>query len=185
MTNRSRPLPYVNAYADRHGKMRHYFRRKGFPRRALPGQLGSREWREAYDAALASTAPTAPRSAKIERRRIPNGDHVTWSIKKAFHTAQSRAPRRGVPFELTVTDVRDMFGLQLGKCAVTGLPFKCEPQSRFHKAPFAPSLDRKDCRKGYTLDNVRLVCVAVNFAMGEWGEAVFEQIARGYWTKRA
>lgn len=29
-------LPYVNAYKDRHGRMRYYFRRKGYARRSLP-----------------------------------------------------------------------------------------------------------------------------------------------------
>lgn len=48
-----RDLPtYVHRFRDRHGKMRHYFRRPNYPNVALPGLPGSREFREAYEAAL-------------------------------------------------------------------------------------------------------------------------------------
>lgn len=44
-------LPYIKAYKDRHGKMRYYFRCPGAPTVALPGQPGSREFLDAYNAA--------------------------------------------------------------------------------------------------------------------------------------
>lgn len=31
------------------------------------------------------------------------------------------------------------------------------------------SIDRVDCTKGYTKDNIRLVCWWLNAAMGTWG----------------
>lgn len=45
-------LPYVNAYRDRRGKQRYYFRRKGFARKSLPGEPGSAEFLQAYTAAM-------------------------------------------------------------------------------------------------------------------------------------
>jgi integrase len=47
------PLKYVNAFRDRHGKMRHVFRRRGFKKVPLPGLPGSEEFMAAYQAALA------------------------------------------------------------------------------------------------------------------------------------
>ena len=47
------------------------------------------------------------------------------------------------------------------------------------KCPFAPSIDRKKSKLGYTADNIRLVCTAVNFGMGEWGDEVLRKIAKG------
>jgi hypothetical protein len=44
--------------------------------------------------------------------------------------------------------------------------------------PYAPSLDRIECSKGYTASNTRLVCVAVNFGMNEWGEDVYRELAK-------
>jgi integrase len=57
-------LDYVHAYADRHGKVRYYFRRKGFKRVSLPGKPGSAEFMSAYQLALG----TAPRTEIGARR---------------------------------------------------------------------------------------------------------------------
>jgi integrase len=46
-------LPYVQRFRDRYGKVRHYFRRAGSPRLALPGEPMSREFLAAYHTALA------------------------------------------------------------------------------------------------------------------------------------
>ena len=43
-------LPYVQTYRDRHGRVRHYLRRPGAPRLALPGEPGSVEFMAAYHA---------------------------------------------------------------------------------------------------------------------------------------
>lgn len=46
-------LRFVNAFRDRNGQIRHYFRRRGCKSAALPGFPGSIEFMEAYQAALA------------------------------------------------------------------------------------------------------------------------------------
>lgn len=51
-------LRYVNSYTDRHGKPRHYFRRKGQPQVALPGDPGSEAFMAAYAAAMHGKAET-------------------------------------------------------------------------------------------------------------------------------
>jgi integrase len=45
-------LEYVNAFRDRHGRLRHYFRRRGCKATPLPGLPGSAEFMTAYAAAL-------------------------------------------------------------------------------------------------------------------------------------
>ena len=52
-------LQYVNSFRDRHGRLRHYFRRPGCKAVALPGLPGSTEFMVSYQAALAGE--TAPR----------------------------------------------------------------------------------------------------------------------------
>lgn len=49
-------LRYVNAFHDRHGRLRFYFRRRGFKSVPLTGSPGSTEFMDAYQAAL-SGAP--------------------------------------------------------------------------------------------------------------------------------
>lgn len=58
-------LPFVQAYYDRHGKRRYYFRRKGWPRVTLPGLPGSPEFYAAYARAMAAPARAEP-SLKLE-----------------------------------------------------------------------------------------------------------------------
>jgi integrase len=50
-------LQFVHAFHDRHGKLRHYFRRPGFKQTPLVGPPGSAEFMEAYQAALAGLTP--------------------------------------------------------------------------------------------------------------------------------
>ncbi len=45
---------------DRHGKLRHYLRRPGFPRAALPGLYGSEEFAEAYRLAMGGAPHCEP-----------------------------------------------------------------------------------------------------------------------------
>lgn len=45
-------LPYVQRFVDRNGHVRHYFRRRGYERKALPGSVGSAEFMAAYQEAL-------------------------------------------------------------------------------------------------------------------------------------
>lgn len=40
------------------------------------------------------------------------------------------------------------------------------------RRPLAPSIDRIDSSLGYTRQNCRIVCAAVNYAMNVWGEDV-------------
>ncbi len=45
-------LAYVHRFCDRHGHLRHYFRRPGHPRVTLPGLPGTAEFMAAYRAAM-------------------------------------------------------------------------------------------------------------------------------------
>lgn len=61
-------LEYVQRFRDRHGKVRHYFRRPGFKRVPLPGLPGAAEFMAAYaDAAAQITAPA--RQIGVERTK--------------------------------------------------------------------------------------------------------------------
>jgi hypothetical protein len=74
--------------------------------------------------------------------------------------------------------IEKLYQQQRGRCAVTGIRFSMERwEKALVKHPFAPSIDRRDSELGYTDENVRLVCVATNFGMGQWGEGVFLSLA--------
>jgi integrase len=52
-------LKHINSFRDRHGRLRHYFRRPGHSAIALPGAVGSSEFMGAYTDALTTTASPA------------------------------------------------------------------------------------------------------------------------------
>ncbi len=50
-------VKYLKTYADRHGRLRSYYRRPGFPSVTLPGAPGSMAFALAYEAAAATARP--------------------------------------------------------------------------------------------------------------------------------
>lgn len=52
-------MMYVHSYIDRTGAVRHYFRKGGLPKVALPGIPGSAEFMKAYEAAVAGITAAA------------------------------------------------------------------------------------------------------------------------------
>lgn len=100
-------------------------------------------------------------------------------IRQMARGARQRARRHGLPSDDDLVDFAGaLFHAQHGRCALTGLSFDLrEVGTGQAKRPFAPSLDRIEGDKGYTKDNVRLVCQAVNFALNRFGEDVFYEIA--------
>ena len=106
----------------------------------------------------------------------PDIRHV---LKSVVSGAQSRARRAGRPLDPDLMSlVFALYSAQGGRCALTGLPFDLRIIGTGKtRRPFAPSLDRIDSTGGYTRDNVRLVCQAVNFALNAYGEDTFREIA--------
>ena len=116
-----------------------------------------------------SAEPAAVLDRPVEIRRLLN---------RLLRSAERRAAKAGIPFALAPRDLEILWDRQRGRCAVSALRFSL---LRFPRAlvkhPYGPSLDRIDAQAGYARGNVRLVCTAVNFGLGEWGDEVFIPIA--------
>ena len=79
-----------------------------------------------------------------------------------------------------------LYERQNGRCAVSGIEFSLQSYERaLVKHPFAPSIDRILSEGHYTPDNARLVCVAVNFGMGHWGQELYMTLARAAVAREA
>lgn len=81
---------YVHEYRDRHGKVRRYFRRPGFPPAALPGLPGSPEFMEAYR--FASVGLEVPKP-------IRNKDSLPGSVSAAIVAYYRSAAYQGMAEE--------------------------------------------------------------------------------------
>ena len=77
-------LKFVKAYVDRHGKVRHYFRKPGCKPVALPGLPGSDEFMAAYGQALADT-PRVEIAARQTRAGSINAMIIGYLGTAAFH----------------------------------------------------------------------------------------------------
>ncbi len=108
---------------------------------------------------------------------LPTGDHMDGA--RILATSRRNAKTRGIEHHLTAADLQAMLLRSKGRCEVTGIPFAYD-RGDAKKRPWSPSIDRIDSRLGYSADNCRLVCTAVNIAMNEWGEDVIARIARFY-----
>ena len=92
-------LRFVNVFRDRHGRLRHYFRRPGCKSVALPGLPGSAEFMETYQAALAGE--TSPR-IEIGASRTKPGTIAALTVayfnSLAFHSLapQTKQTRRNI-----------------------------------------------------------------------------------------
>jgi hypothetical protein len=67
-----------------------------------------------------------------------------------------------------------LYDAQGGRYALKGLRFDLHVVGSFKaRRPFTPSLDGIDSAGGYTRNNARLVCQAINFALNADGEDTF------------
>jgi hypothetical protein len=76
----------------------------------------------------------------------------------SLNTSRQTAARKGLPHELTISDLVKMWNDQDGRCAYTGVQMKYDGAG----SPESVSLDRVDSSKGYTKDNVVLCGVLIN-----------------------
>lgn len=88
-----------------------------------------------------------------------------------WHAARTRATKKGLGLDITWEYIYvSMLG---GNCAVSGLPFGYVTKGRSKLNPFAPSVDRIDNSRGYTIDNVQIVQSAYNRGKNDGEEIDF------------
>lgn len=80
-----------------------------------------------------------------------------------YNAAKQRANRKGIEFSISLDRIKT--ALEIGICEVTGISF-CNSEDR--KSAFSPSIDRTDNSKGYTEENVKIVCWGYNAAKNQF-----------------
>lgn len=100
--------------------------------------------------------------------------------KDLIRHAKFRALKKGIAFDLDdhCADVQSR--IDSGVCEVTGMPFNLDGGRTWD----SPSLDRVDPDSGYLYSNIRVVCHAVNSALGDWGETTLLKISQAILTRR-
>lgn len=91
-------------------------------------------------------------------------------------SAQNRAKRKGLVYELNPQFISVIMHSQGDKCVLTGIDFVFENDGKYRYRPFAPSIDRKSSNKGYTLDNIQITVCIVNKAKNEYPIELFDMM---------
>lgn len=168
----------VDKIKTRHGKMVYYYRPERETRIRLPFSPDHPEFAVHYEAAVNKW-----KEMQIHRRtQLTNGrekKRLEQLLMNRVKNAKARDKKRGRESDITSEWAVDLLRSQNYRCAVTGISF-FEKTDHWRVNPFHPSLDRLDNSKGYTMDNVRLVLLAVNMMRLDWGDTVFDCIAKAY-----
>lgn len=115
---------------------------------------------------------------KVRARKHQSIEFLAGVIRRS---AKSRAKLRGkkkkIEFNLSSKWIKEK--LEKGVCEATGLPFTM-PDGTGKSGPscFSPSLDRIDPKKGYTIDNTRLVIHSFNAAKNDGTDEDVLKMAR-------
>lgn len=104
--------------------------------------------------------------------------------RRVFAKTKARAKTTGTVYELTEEDEKTIVLRSNGVCEVSGIPFSLARNDSAFRAPYLMSVDRINSSIGYTLANTRLVCVAVNWALSDWGIGVFDRICAAYIARK-
>jgi len=94
--------------------------------------------------------------------------------------ARFRAFKTSLPFDLDRFLPEIQGRIDKGICEVSGLHLNLDGGLTWD----SPSLDRIVPSKGYLYSNIRVVCHAVNSALGSWGDAKMLEIARAILSRR-
>lgn len=121
-------------------------------------------------------------SNKEQRKEVQKkyNNTIKGRLIKTMKAAHSRAKINNLTYNLDTDFLLELWVKQNGKCALTKIEFELINKTNFISNPFAPSIDKINPKQGYTKNNVRLVCVAVNYALNEFGEEIFKQICQAY-----
>ena len=103
-------------------------------------------------------------------------------LTKLHSSSKHVRVKAGFTWEITVDDLVDLWEAQNGRCVATGLVMAHHRDGSGHK-DFNASIDRINPRIGYTIDNIRLVCYAVNIMKHKMDEGEFYFLIKSVYEK--
>lgn len=117
---------------------------------------------------------------KWDNRHMSIKQRVEAAMKLALQVARARSKSKNAPFDLTSEWLLEQAEQQDFCCKLTGIKFYSAARAPGRLDPYIPSLDRINASGGYTKDNVRIVIMAINMMMLDWGKEVFDGVISSY-----
>lgn len=150
--------------------------------------IKNKEQRAVYDADYRNRTRVS-RSKKQAAWRLKNSEHLRRRGAKRrlekrasclIAGARTRSRNKGIMFDLDSFEAELQRRIDIGICELSGVKFDLSPGRK----PNSPSIDRINPADGYVPSNVRVICHALNAALGDWGEAALMPIMDGWLQKR-
>lgn len=97
----------------------------------------------------------------LENKRNYKGEYgLLKTLQTRFLCARERALRYNIPFTITKNDLKELWDKQQGLCAISKVPMTyIQGSGRINTNV---SIDQIHPKDGYTINNIQLVCMAVN-----------------------
>ena len=100
--------------------------------------------------------------------------------KNLIYLAKARSRKLGVAFDLDQHESELQARIDLGVCELSGIPLDLTGTRGYA----SPSLDRIIPSKGYAYTNIRVLCQAMNCALGNWGEDRLLEVMTAWMGKK-
>lgn len=124
---------------------------------------------------------TERRRLRAEKEKAYRQVYDTLNRAKLLaREARRRSAKGGLPYDLDEHLAELEARMQAGVCEMTGTPFSFDLMKPNWNSP---SLDRIVPSLGYVYSNIRVVCFAMNAALGSWGEGPLAEVMTR-WLKR-
>lgn len=106
-------------------------------------------------------------------------------LRSLVNGVKGRCRARSIKFDINFDCINKLYIEQNGRCLLTGikLELKKPKDNNSRPFPFSPSIDRIDSNKGYTKNNIRLICWSMNNSLNMYGEDVYRFVAIKYISK--
>lgn len=85
---------------------------------------------------------------------------LNYILLNRLLAAKGRSLSKDIQFDITLEDLHNLYNKQNGKCALSGITMTYDILSG--RTSTNISIDKINPNKGYTKDNIQLVCMAVN-----------------------
>lgn len=111
---------------------------------------------------------------------------VRGRLYDLLESARHRAKKNNLPIDIDLEFLLELYEQQNKKCSLTGIEFELKRTEgeKVKYTPFGPSIDKIEHNKGYTKDNIRLVCVMVNLSLNTFGDECFDKMCEAYIKKK-
>lgn len=94
--------------------------------------------------------------------------------KTLINHARQRSDKKNLSFDLDKYEEEIQRRIDKGYCELTGSALRLSGGIAYN----TPSIDRIIPDRGYVFSNIRIVCLWVNQALGDWGEAILRNLIR-------